>query len=283
MKTEVFFSNIKKEIISKLRNSNTSIRVAVAWLTDEDIIRELKLKSEQGVNVTVVISNAKENFKSTSKFKDFIKNKGKLYIATQKFMHNKFCILDDTIIINGSYNWTYYACSSEENIMILYIDKSIKQDLDILNKFNSKYNYFCNKLSQLILHPVDLENYKEVGKDVSIVLSILDETEINLRQDLENDVKKSIAEAISINIPISNLLLERMKIDGGGVEFIKRILHDEITSGDMKSGFKRLEEPIPHRVDLSLEFLVTKPKYNSLFSEIEIEFCKKLMSKYNLL
>lgn len=282
MHTSVFFTNIKKEIITNLRKANSDIKVAVAWLTDEDIIRELRLKSEHGINVQIVISNAKENFKNTSKFKDFIRNRGKLYVAIQKFMHNKFCIIDDEIIINGSYNWTYYACSSEENIMVISIDKNIKEDIDLLNKFNAKYNYFCNKISTLITNSDDLQVLKDKGKEESIIFSVLDEAEINLRQDLEDDVKKSLNEAISIGIPISQILLDRMKFDGGGVDFIKRILNDEIQSGDMKSGFKKLEIPEPHRVDLSLEFLVSREKYQTLFSSEEVQFCKKLMIKYNL-
>lgn len=35
-------------------------------------------------------------------------------------MHHKFCIIDDEILINGSYNWTYYAETiNEENILII--------------------------------------------------------------------------------------------------------------------------------------------------------------------
>ncbi len=80
----------------------------------------------------------------------------------------------------------------------------------------------------------------------------------------------------------SESLLEKMKEDGGGVFFIKRLLHDEISTGDMKSGFRKLEAHIPHRVDLSLEYLVSRPKYEVLFSEKEVDFCRGLMKKYNL-
>lgn len=73
-----------------------------------------------------------------------------------------------------------------------------------------------------------------------------------------------------------------MRLDGGGGEFIKRTLCDEMTSGDMKSGFKKLEEPIPNRVDLSLEYLVSRPRYQKLFSDKELGFCIALMKKYNL-
>ena len=45
---------------------------------------------------------------------------------------------------------------------------------------------------------------------------------------------------LTLKIPISQMIIERISLDGGGVEFIKRILHDEISSSEMKSGFKKL-------------------------------------------
>ncbi|MEI6141720.1 MAG: phospholipase D-like domain-containing protein [Mariniphaga sp.] len=282
MQIAVFFTDIKQEIIANLKRAKHEIKVSVAWLTDEDIFRTLTQKSEAGLDVQIVISDSKENFRSTSKLKDFIQHNGKLYVATQKFLHNKFCIIDDTTIINGSYNWTYYAQKNEENIMRISIDKNLTEDADLLKRFSQKHNFFCNKISKLISNILELETFKVTGKDAYVILAQIDESEISLRQELEDDVKTSFDQAIAIQIPISKLLLDRMKADGGGVEFIRRILHDEMTSGDMKSGFKKLEEPIPHRVDLSLEYLVSRPKYEKLFSKEHVEFCKKLMKKYNL-
>ena len=281
MKVTVHFQNIKDEIISNLKKANKEIKVAVAWLTDEDIMRIIGQRSAAGIIVKLIISDSKENFKNSNKLKELIRNKSQLFIVSPKFLHHKFCIIDDCIIINGSYNWTYYAQRNEENVMILELDKTRNEDEAILLKFNTKFKFYCEKASIEVNDPKTLNNFKELGKEVTILANI-DEEEINLRQDLEEDVKKSFDVANSINIPISSHLLDRMKLDGGGVEFIKRILHDEISSGVMKSGFKKLEEPIPHRVDLSLEYLVSRPKYERLFSNEEIEFCKKQMRKYNL-
>jgi len=282
MKVTAFFTDIKDEIISNLLKANSEIKVAVAWLTDEDIIRTLTQKQESGVNVHIVMSNSKENFRNTRKFKDFIKNQGKLFISTENFLHNKFCIIDNATIINGSYNWTYNARNNEENIMVVTLDQNIKEDQSLITKFTSKYKFFCNKISTQIDDFSTLKKFKEEGKEASILLAQMDEAEIKLRQELEDHVKTSFDEALAINIPLSPHLLERMKLDGGGVEFMKRILHDEISSGEMKSGFRKLEVPIPHRVDLSLEYIVSRPKYEKLFTNKEVEFCKKLMMKYKL-
>jgi hypothetical protein len=281
MQVTVHFQKIKDEIINNLKKAKKEIKVAVAWLTDEDIIRTLGQRSIAGIDVKVLISDSKENFKNSNKFKDLIRSQSQLFIVSPKFLHHKFCIIDNSIIINGSYNWTYYAQRNEENILVITLDKTIQGDEALLTKFNTKFKYYCEKVSTKATGSKTLNEFKKYGKEATI-LAELDEAEIKLRQELEVDVKKSFDEAISINIPISTLLLDRMKLDGGGVEFIKRILQDEITSGEMKSGFKKLEEPIPHRVDLSLEYLASRPKYEKLFSKEEVEFCKKQMKKYNL-
>jgi len=281
MQTKVFFSEIKQEIIRNLKTANQNIKVAVAWLTDEDIIRALTQKSESGVSVQVVISDSKENFKNISKLRTFLRFQGKLYVTSPKFLHNKFCIIDDNTIINGSYNWTYRAQSSEENILVISIDKNIKEETDLITKFNIKYDYFCNKISKLTTSS-ELDDFKTIGKDASLMFAQLEESEIKLRQELEDAVKVSFDKAMALNIHISPLLLDRMRADGGGVDFIKRILHDEMSYGEMKSGFNKLAECIPHRVDLSLEYLASRPKFEKLFRTDEVEFCKKLMTKYNL-
>jgi hypothetical protein len=282
MLTVAHFTNIKNEIIGQLKKADQDIKVAIAWLTDEDIIRTLTQRAESGISVQIVMSESKENFRNISKWREYLKLGGKLNIATPKFLHHKFCIIDSKIIINGSYNWTYFAQSNEENILVISIYDTIEADNKLLKAFDAKFQFFCDKASKQIVDITDLNQFKAQGKDTAVILAQLDEEEIQLRQDLEDDVKKSFDEALKIGIKISNLLLDRMKLDGGGVEFIKRILYDEMTSGDMKSGFKKLEVPIPHRVDLSLEFLVSRPKYQKLFNEREVEFCKKLMMNYNL-
>ncbi len=282
MTSTVFFKNIKGEIISNLQKASKEIKVAVAWLTDEDIIWMLTKKKEAGLDVRIAISNSQENFKNNNKFKEFLRNQGELFITTSVFLHHKFCIIDDSLIINGSYNWTYYAISNEENIMIFTLDHGIKEDLSLLEKFNVKFRYLCNKCSIKIQDISALNNLSDKSRNMALELAKLDEKEILLRQEFENDVRRAFEEAKAAKIAISPVILDRMMADGGGVDSVRRLLNDEISSGEMKSGFKRLEEHIPHRVDLSFEYLVSRPKYQSLFSPEIVEFCKNIMKKYRL-
>lgn len=285
MEAIVKFSEIKEEIINKLQNANNNIKLAMAWLTDEDIIRTLTKKQEAGKNVEIVISNSKENFKATKKFQNYLKNNGKLYISANPFLHHKFCLIDDFIIINGSYNWSYPARTNEENIMVITLDSNNKYDASLNKQFNEKFNALCrNKNAVLINDLAAFNNFLLISVDNNSLVSQLDENEINLRQSFEESVKESIAKSLKAKIPFDyTSLQERMKLDGGGVEFVKRILNDEIQTKEMKSGFNRLAAKIPHRVDLSLEYIVSRPKYHSLFTKKEINFCVDLMGKYGLL
>lgn len=281
MQSIVYFRHIKEEIISNIQRASKDIRVAVAWLTDEDIIWAFTKRQEAGINVKVVISDREENFKNNKKFMRFLQHGGSLYIARAKFLHNKFCILDDSVLINGSYNWSYPAISNEENIMIMNLDPEI--DSELLKKFTAKFNYFFSeKCSLKIKNIEDLNYFSKGSKNVALELAKLDEKEIILRQEFENDVWKSFEEAKAAKIALSQVVLDRMMADGGGVDSVRRLLNDEISSGEMKSGFRRLEEHIPHRVDLSFEYLVSRPKYQSLFSPDIVDFCKNLMKKYRL-
>lgn len=283
MTTEIYFKGIKEQIINLVRAAQSDIKIAMAWLTDEDIIREITKKKQSGAEVTIAISNSIENFRRVDKFKSFLKADGSLFISQETFLHHKFCLIDNTVFINGSYNWSYTAQHNEENIMVHKLDKNIPDDGKLVQKINAKYNYLCDKICKRILSFQELASYTSSSLNYSSILIMADEAEIALRQAFEDHVERSIntsrAEGISSNY---DRLMDRMQSDGGGVYFVKRILREEMINSEMKTGFNKLVQCIPHRVDLSLEYLVCQPQYRSLFSAEEVEFCLRLMTKYNL-
>lgn len=76
-------------------------------------------------------------------FNEFINAGGKLRIAGAEvgFMHHKFCVIDDSVAITGSYNWTYYAeTRNVENIVI-------SDNSDIVMLFSAEFQRLQNLLS----------------------------------------------------------------------------------------------------------------------------------------
>jgi phosphatidylserine/phosphatidylglycerophosphate/cardiolipin synthase-like enzyme len=156
------FKDIHIEIINLIETAQTDIKICVAWFTDFDIYSKIVAKQKQGVNVDVVIANHIFNKKSRVDFKEFLKHSGKVsYIGNindgsqDKFMHNKFCIIDNSTIVTGSYNWSFKARSNDENILI------IKNEQELVNQFIDKFNDlkpqygFAIKGNEISLQPIE--------------------------------------------------------------------------------------------------------------------------------
>lgn len=156
------FKNIHIEIINLIETAQTDIKICVAWFTDFDIYSKIVAKQKQGVNVDVVIANHIFNKKSRVDFKEFLKHNGKVsYIGNindgsqDKFMHNKFCIIDNSTIVTGSYNWSFKARSNDENVLI------IKNEQELVNQFIDKFNDlkpqygFAIKGNEISLQPIE--------------------------------------------------------------------------------------------------------------------------------
>ena len=122
MKTEAIFDNIAKRIEEQINLAEDKIFIAVAWFTNKNLFQALCKKASEGVKVKLVISNNEINRNSTINHSDIQIGKSKLYwIET----HNKFCIIDDYVVITGSYNWSYKAESNLENIIICSGDNDL--------------------------------------------------------------------------------------------------------------------------------------------------------------
>lgn len=132
MSQEVYFKNIQHKIVELLESAKYSIKIAVAWFTDEKIIKIITKKQKEGINVSLLIFDDKIN--NIDLFYDLSKSGGKIFLS-KKLMHNKFCILDEIIVINGSYNWTNSAKTNHENITVIF--NSLAYTKNFLNEFNT--------------------------------------------------------------------------------------------------------------------------------------------------
>jgi len=118
MKTRAYFENIQGEIIKELSSSNNSIKIAVAWFTDKEIFISLCKKIEEGLEIEIILLDDEINRSSGINYDLLKQNKGKVWFINYSeelpLMHNKFCIIDNNIVINGSYNWTNKAKRNHE-------------------------------------------------------------------------------------------------------------------------------------------------------------------------
>lgn len=117
-----YFSDIRNQILAELELAETEICIAVCWFTNFRLFRSLCKIRSKGIIVKLIILNDNINNRPDGlKFQQFIELGGKFYYSSiDNPMHNKYCIIDNKVLINGSYNWTNYAESrNDENIMII--------------------------------------------------------------------------------------------------------------------------------------------------------------------
>lgn len=133
--TRPLFKNIRSEILNELNKATSEIKVAMGWFTNEDLFDALCEKVKAGLLVELIILNDFiNNRKNGLNFQHFINIGGHFYFGNDENpMHNKTCIIDKQVLINGSYNWTYYAESKNEENTIIHNDDSKLIDAFIAN------------------------------------------------------------------------------------------------------------------------------------------------------
>lgn len=120
VRNHAHFLDIQNKILPELDRARVSIRVVMAWFTNETLFNKLVEKHKQGVDVVVAIYDDGINRKhgiEISKVPHVLIKRGK----RGGLMHNKFCVIDNQVTITGSYNWTDNAeTRNDENVTVAY-------------------------------------------------------------------------------------------------------------------------------------------------------------------
>lgn len=144
----VLFNNIQDELILQINKSTKNIKIAVTWFTNHDLFEAIinKLKNPEYSVDLIVLNDRINNKKEGVDFQKLIDLNGKFYYSeNDNMVHHKFCIIDDKIVITGSYNWTYYAENRNwENIVILENEKLVKGYLSEFDKIREHHKNVTN-------------------------------------------------------------------------------------------------------------------------------------------
>ncbi|GAI59956.1 unnamed protein product [marine sediment metagenome] len=110
--------------------------------TDREIALPLAKARERGVKVRLYLDKDQVDYQySQSRF--LVQNGIKIRISTNNYiMHNKFAIIDNRLLLTGSYNWTFSANNrNDESLMVI-------DDPEIIEIFQNQFvNLWTNKYS----------------------------------------------------------------------------------------------------------------------------------------
>jgi len=124
--------------INNVPGSPGSPKIAVAWISFE-MYRDMLLGlAQKNVKICIYCADHPSNRAQMSTIDD-LKRAGikiELYQMPKlyNFMHHKFAIIDDKVVINGSFNWSKNAAKSFENLMI------VEDDLEVVREFSNEFS-----------------------------------------------------------------------------------------------------------------------------------------------
>jgi len=136
---EAYFVNLENITKTYLLNAKKSIKAAIAWINFNiygSIFEEL---IKQGVKIEIILHDDFINQRYID-YIDVLNQKG-ADIRLVRFagtMHHKFCVIDDSICLFGSFNWTQNANTRNME------DLNICNDWNFIFSYLSEFNALCN-------------------------------------------------------------------------------------------------------------------------------------------
>jgi hypothetical protein len=133
-------SEIKQRIVQEISSAKQSVKLAMAWFTDRDIAGAIIAAKNRQVNVDILLSSNVQN----ETVKQMFTAAGVLVHAFETgdergMMHHKFCLIDNRLTINGSYNYSYNA--SNNNVENIHLSDDPATHRQFLAEFDRlKYN-----------------------------------------------------------------------------------------------------------------------------------------------
>lgn len=208
------FTNIQKEIIARIHEAKYSVKIAVTWFTNHDLFNAvLKKLDDPNFKVSLVVLNDRINNKREGvNFQNLINMNGNFYYSeVDNMVHHKFCIVDDKILITGSYNWTYYAENRNwENIIIIdnaEIVKGYKEEFDKILQchdkvenilFSQKMENGINSIEYLKTDYIfQAKKEEEKGNDIAVAKIYTEVLRLNSKQPEIQKARTAIVQKIN--------------------------------------------------------------------------------------
>lgn len=217
---KAYFSGIRNRIIPCLDNATQKIQVAMAWFTSNELFEALINALNRDVDVELILlDNAINYMYYAPDFNEFINAGGKLRIAGAEvgFMHHKFCVIDDSVAITGSYNWTYYAeTRNVENIVI-------SDNSDIVMLFSAEFQRLqnilsvsssCARLSWDEIEQIDDVDYRELNYEIEQICEVQNKPVKRFFETKTEVVRTEIKKT-----PLANYAIGIIALDGNGCDF----------------------------------------------------------------
>ena len=214
----VHFYDILRQLQNELSIAESSIKVAVSWFTNYALFKQIKELAQKGLDIHLIINNdSVNNGGYCLDFNELIETGVHISLVEYPHLiHHKFCIIDNKVVINGSYNWTRFSGNNYENIMIFrnndYVTSSFNEEFEkMLQKAEHKDidampesvpqrpEYDRNAFKQYVTEELDAEA-RETSEQRDKITALQKAAKLNPEyfEKLNPNAKETLGEAFKV-------------------------------------------------------------------------------------
>ena len=174
-----FFPNASEEIhlINLLSKTKNSLDIAMFTINNKKVAELIKVLFNKGIKIRIITDS--ENIKMSSSNIYFLASIGiniKTDDSVRYHMHHKFCIIDESVVVTGSFNWTTQAVNHNQENLLFIENKELA--IKYSDEFQRLWDYFqivISKQSAIIKLKEDedkkkvIEMRKQMDKEKKIM------------------------------------------------------------------------------------------------------------------
>lgn len=141
--TEAHFSpgeDCRRQLLDLVVAARETLDISVFTISDDRLSDAIVAAHKRGIQVRLITDNDKAHDQGSDIFKLIDRGINVRMDNTENHMHHKFAIVDKTILVNGSFNWTRSATDyNQENILVTNEPKLVAA---YLGEFDGLWNEF---------------------------------------------------------------------------------------------------------------------------------------------
>lgn len=201
---ESYFENIEEIVLQNIVSATSTIYACMAWFTNFNIFKAIKRKLSEGVEIVLVTNNDLiNNGGYCLNLNELIEAGLKLHLAEYpELIHHKFCIIDNHIVMTGSYNWTFFSENVNRENMIL-----IKDNEETTKAYYDEFCVLKEKYTRVDVMPETVPEKPEYDRS-SFKQYISEELVLRSKKRIGN-VRENILTAKRLS-PMYSTVLEAM-------------------------------------------------------------------------
>lgn len=207
--------NIDLAILDLLDKAKYSVRLNVPWFTHTPLFERLRSLAKKGLNVEMIIEDDEINRNTPFNHEELYAAGGHVYWHKKEkgLNHEKFCLIDEKILIYGSFNWTFRAANHNNESIIVIEREGYNHDFfsDFLTRFNTIKKSFSSKSSSdanetAIGNSADVEFIKLQIMILESEIASLKEEKLSIERVYGHIVREW-------NVNLSDLILRKSKLE----------------------------------------------------------------------